>query len=158
MIPFSQFELPTKKYVALNFTEQSSLLLRAWCEYNKFDLSKSYSGENIHPEDFGFHITVFYTNNEIRFKDINSEFEPVSISCSGMDLFGLEKNVPVLKIAMNEQLLVCRKFFEAAGFRDNWNEWKPHVSVSYASASIDGVEVPKFPLYVNKIIIEDQNV
>lgn len=156
MMKFSKFvERSNKKFVGLFLCKESQRLMSEWCKLNNFDITKNYSGEPTN--NFEFHLTVFYTNNEVMAKNEIMNIKKIPIFFDEYDMLGKEKNIPVIKIQPTNVLLKIRKLFENHGFKDEWPSWKPHISLSYNfNGSIKGIPLPNFKIYADTIKIEDQ--
>lgn len=154
---FSQFTIPKRKYVCLKLDKSSVQAMNFWCAENNFDITKNYSGEDT--ATFDFHITVFHSMNAVRLSDAEVNLKPIQFTFSELALFGENQNVPVLKVFPNTNLLKVRSTFEALGLQDKWDGWKPHVSVSYnfngTHSDIQNIKLPVFPVFVDKLIVED---
>lgn len=154
MKTFKEFRA-TKKYVAVIYDEKTQKKLKEWAEDNGFDLSLNYSQEEQKPEDFDFHTTIFFTSNEVDLK--NNEI-PTSGTArvKSMDLFGENNDIPVLLVD-SPDIMFIRQEYEKQGLEDEWPDYKPHISVSYAKEkkSVNGIKVPDFILEFDKIVIKD---
>lgn len=149
-----------KKYVALNFTDTTSRMLRMWCIANGFDLTVKFNGDTIDPNQFDFHTTIFFSDTVHTTKPGTMTIKPFEVKVKGFDMLGVEKNVPVMLVDLDNtpELRTYRDFFERQGYKDSWPEYKPHISLSYAKdrTSLEGVELPMFQIIANTIQIEDQ--
>lgn len=120
-----------KKYVALNLSEKSQISLRNWCLKNGFDLTKKFSGSTIKPEEFDFHITIFFTSNEMSVKNENFKIPPIDIVPEGMKVFGQNKDTPVLIVKKTPGLMKIWQKYKDMGMKSEYSSWVPHISVSY---------------------------
>lgn len=156
MLTFSQFNLLKPKFIGLHLSDESSEKMMLWCNENEFDTTKDY--ERKYTDNFEFHITVFYTSNSVPCRDIDTYFEPIKVEFEKMELFGLNKDVPVLKVKMpNQELIAVRKFYESQGCADQWEMWRPHMTVSYNLLETSKVgNVPNFPVYIDRLVVKDQ--
>lgn len=148
----------SRKYVAVNYDSDTQKNLRDWCHQNGFDLTVSYSGEIKKPEDFVFHTTIFYTSNDVG--DVDAEFPEKmkrKTKAVGFELFGKDKNVPVLIVEKTAGLNLLRTWYEDLGFQDEWPDWKPHISISYAPTLpiIEHLSLPTFDLVYDVVHVED---
>jgi hypothetical protein len=147
-----------RKYVAVIYDDESQQQLRAWCEENGFDLTKSYSGEDQNAEDFEFHTTVSYSVNEVAMKNetlplTHGEAFPVKFK-----LLGDENDIPVLVVS-SPDLNDIRDEYERRGLKDKWPDYIPHISLSYVRKDYDltGVKLPNFTMKFGYLKIEDIN-
>jgi 2'-5' RNA ligase len=147
-----------KKYVAIYYNSSTQERLRTWSERNGFDLSVKYDGSKQNPSNFYFHTTIFYSQNEVdlRNKVIYNEKEDLVIP-TGFDLLGPNKDIVVLKLAYVGELKQLREYYERLGLKDQWDSYKPHISVSYdrKPRNLNDLELPLFSLAFDRIIIED---
>jgi 2'-5' RNA ligase len=150
-----------KKYVALEFTEETQANLLHYVMVNGFDVSKSYSGGNIDPTDFEFHTTVFYTKSTHSSGNTRYQMpESMILKPTGFDLYGETKNIPVLTLKLDKTLKMVREFYETLGYLDSWPDYKPHITLSYnynGKPSLRGMPLPDFDIVVASIKVEDQN-
>jgi len=147
-----------KKFVCLNLDTKSSELMRYWCIIHGFNLEVNFNEEPIPPEKFLFHLTIFFTDNEVEYPDGQELIEPIQLVPDHFELLGENKDVPVIKIKKTLDLLLIRKHFEKSGFKDIWPDWKPHISLSYERKQYDlsGVPLPKFPIWADILSVEKQ--
>jgi hypothetical protein len=142
-----------KKYVAVQYDTATQVKLRQWCIENGYDLTVDIDGSEQRMEDFDFHTTVFFTTNRFRaswrgeFKMLHAPYEAFVV---GFEYLGEEENVPVLKVE-SPNLWAIRDYFEDYGLEDAWDEWKPHISISYAGKHggvlpPEPMTLPIFPL------------
>ena len=160
MIPFSVFsENVKKKFVGLYFTEESTDALRNWALMAGFDLTTKFNGSKQSVLEFDFHTTIFFTNNYVDIANGEYKIEPFTLSLSHFELLGHERNIPVLKInSDNWTLQSLRQGFEEMGFRDEWPEYKPHISLSYnwdGRPRMQNLEVPLIHVVADRIKVED---
>lgn len=161
MRTFAQYlnDLNNKKFVGLFLTAESQAAMQAWCHTQGFDLTKSYSKQDQKPEDFDFHLTVYFTTNEHDTKPGTTQCEPIKLDLDHFELLGVDKNIPVIKIKPGKQLLSIRNTFTKMGYQDAWPEYRPHISLSYeynGSPDIAKLSLPDFDVYADKIVIKDQ--
>lgn len=71
-------------------------------------------------------------------------------------MLGENKDIPVLTIK-SEGLYNLRKYYEGLGLEDQWDEYIPHISVSYKRGPIDenNIVLPDFDVYFEKVVVED---
>lgn len=150
----------SKKYIAVLYDNQTQEKLREWCIQNGFDLSCNYSGEAQDPNDFDFHTTVFYSTNEAdpRRHDGEYKVEQSRVTPVGFKMLGEQQNVPVIQLAVTGYLKHLRDHFKRLGFEDKWDDYIPHISVSYAvdrPVDISSIELPTFPIFFDKLVVRD---
>jgi 2'-5' RNA ligase len=158
MKTFRQFieeKSTSRKYVAIVYDDETQQKLRKWCEENGFDLTKSYSGDDQAPEDFEFHTTIFYSENE---SNIENSITSTSgdVEATGFKLLGENNDIPVLRVRGGD-LDILRRTFEHMGLKDKWPTYIPHISLSYVKKDYDlsGMKVPDFRMNFGELKIED---
>ena len=107
---------------------------------------------------FRFFCLIFYTSNDVG--DVDAEFPEKmkrKTKAVGFELFGKDKNVPVLIVEKTAGLNLLRTWYEFLGFQDEWPDWKPHISLSYAPMlpNIEHLSLPTFDLVYDVVHVED---
>jgi len=159
MISFKQYLSKfNKKYVCVSFTDETNKSLREYALKNGFDLSVKYNDEKQDPNDFKFHMTIIYTSNRLNAPNGNIEISNFNVQPNKLELLGENKNIPVIKIKLDNKLKEIREFFTELGFKDNWPSYKPHISLSYKRQLYDlsKIELPDFPIEINSLTIKNQ--
>lgn len=160
MLGFSEFlSVNKKQYVCLHLCKTSCQYMKDWCQYYNFDISHSYDGDLIKPDEFGFHVTVFQTTNKVPLFQGILDIDPIQIEFDKFEYLGVDKNIPVLRVVKDDKLLAIRRKFEECGMKDEWPNWKPHVSVSYIKKRVydaDKVQLPNFPIYLDRLEMKAQ--
>lgn len=160
MMKFTSYitESMKKKYVAVQYDEDTQIMLRNWCRKNGFSLTTKFDGTEQKEEDFDFHTTIFFTTSEHDLKNGLSDVDVSGkIKAVGFDLLGEDHDIPVLKVE-GEGLRALRKRYEDMGMKDAWPDWKPHISLSYDRQNVPDVrriKPPTFPISFDKIKIDD---
>lgn len=163
MIRFSRYleeSRKVRKYVAVQYDEETQKKLRAWAKENGFDLTKSFSGSDQKEEDFDFHTTIFFTTSVHDMKNETLDQPTKTSRAVGMKYLGPDKDVPVISVD-GDDIRGLRKHYESMGMEDEWPSYQPHISVSYARDNlpdIDKVKLPDFDLKYDKIEIKDASV
>lgn len=160
MKTFNQINKPSKKFVGLFFDQQTNQQLIDWSTKQGFDLQSNYSGEPIDPQDFDFHLTIFFTTSEHTSECGEYFIEPLQLVPTSMGILGSDKQIPVINILLDAKLENIRFHYENIGFQDAWPDYKPHVSVSYkysGTPDITEVRLPDFPLIATRVKIENQD-
>lgn len=159
MMKFKEYvNIPKRKYIAVQYDEMTQDNLRNWCYENGFDLSKGYGGEYQHPVDFDFHTTVFFTTSTHLIENGIFDIGQVFAIPTGMEYLGENKNIPVLKVFSFGIQELRNKFEKQYIMKDQWPQYKPHVSVSYNRENlpdINRVSLPKFQLSATEMKIDD---
>ncbi len=149
-----------KKFVGLDLDQTSQTSLRQWCADNGFDLTTSYSGNPQKAEEFKFHITVFFTTSMHDTTTGTFSIKPFQLNLDHFELLGKDKNIPVIKVTPNDELLKKREMFERMGYKDEWPSYLPHISLSYNKLQIPDIKtlkLPDFKVMVDTINTKDQD-
>lgn len=147
-----------QKYIYAKCNQQTQDNLRKYCLSNGLDLSTKYDKTFQHPSEFVFHTTIIYSSSlhdiiNLKFVDLNYQSTPV-----GFEMFGLEKNVPVLKLQSPDLEHLHQILKQHYKFEETWPEFKPHVTLSYNGSNLNDLnklKLPDFPIVYDEIIIED---
>jgi 2'-5' RNA ligase len=149
--------MSNKKYISAEYDVESQQKLRAWCVRNGFDLSVTYSGNPQKVEEFDFHSTIFYSNNDTIIKNGVVRINPIEVSIDSIALFGDDNDIPVFVIS-SADILNIRKSYADMGVEDDWGgAYTPHISLSYDREfrDVSNLELPNFKPKFDKIIIKD---
>ena len=149
-----------RKYVAVIYNEESQKLLREWCNDNGFDLTRTYGGDIQDETDFDFHTTIFYTTNEVYLRNEAYPIQPPEkVSITGIKMLGENKDIPVLSVS-SKGIDNLRKYYEGLGLEDQWDEYIPHISVSYVRKKVDtsNITLPDFDVYFDKVVVKDAKI
>lgn len=148
------------KYVAVIYDKPTQQNLREWATTNGFDLGYGYSGEPIDPNQYEFHTTVFYTNNPHEQTDPYPGYKLIEKGQSfptQFHLLGENQDVPVIKVEPTGMLATLRQKYERMGYKEKWDSYIPHISISYARKPVDfsKMQLPTFPLMFDYVKAED---
>lgn len=151
-----------RKYIAVEYDSETRQHMKRWCEANGFDLAYGYNGEPRNPNDFDFHTTVFYSINEADPKQPNGKhaLDKSRAVPVGFKLLGENEDIPVIQLAEEGYLKHLRDHFKRLGLRDKWDNYIPHMSLSYSRDKVDfsQLTLPTFSLYFDKLVVEDIEV
>lgn len=150
---------PKRKYISIVYDEETQENLRNYCENNGFDLTVDHDGDEQSPEDFEFHTTVFCSTTEHVIENTEKYFqEEKSVNPEKFEMLGKENDIPVIKVS-GDDLKSLREYYEKEyGMDDEWDEWKPHISLSYSKKNlpdIENINLPDFSLTFKKLKIDD---
>jgi 2'-5' RNA ligase len=147
----------SRKYVAVQYDEESQKKLRDWAELNGFDLSVNYNGEPQDPKEFDFHTTIFYSTNEVNMNNKSDRIDPTEVTITGIKFLGEEEDIPVLTVSLSGGIKNLRKYYENLGLKDQWPSYQPHISLSYAKNKLDvnKIELPNFQPIFDKIVVKE---
>lgn len=160
MMTFKEFvDRPMKKYVAVQYDNDTQNRMRKWATENGFDLTKSFDGSDQDAKDFDFHTTIFFTTTEHSIPNHTKTIAPSgSAKAVGIEFLGINHDVPVLKIQSTMILRLRKHYAETYGMKDQWPEYKPHVSLSYNREQLpdlSSIALPTFELTFNQIKVDD---
>jgi 2'-5' RNA ligase len=147
----------SRKYVAVQYDEESQKKLRDWAELNGFDLSVNYNGEPQDPKEFDFHTTIFYSTNEVNMNNKSDRIDPTEVTIIGIKFLGEEEDIPVLTISLSDGIKNLRTYYENLGLKDQWASYQPHISLSYAKNKLDvsKIKLPNFQPIFDKIVVKE---
>lgn len=147
-----------KKYICVEYSDETQDELRMYCFENGFDLSKSYSGLDKTPTDFKFHTTIFYSTTYHFLKNDIYEIPPFQVWPMEFEMLGQEKNIPVLRVEGPGLLYYRQHYEETVGLQDEWPSYKAHITLSYNKEQLPDLaklKLPDFPLLIDKLKIAD---
>lgn len=153
MIGYKEYSRQVRRmFVCVYFDAQTNKKLMAYAKQHGFDITQSYSGENIRPEDFDFHTTIYYTCS---FHDPYNETKNISfnIDVLNLDKLGEKHDIPVLKVKSAE-LQKYYKEFGKKGFRSTWPTFKPHITLSYKDNNIKNIPLPDFKITAKRLVVK----
>ncbi|QIG70638.1 hypothetical protein EVB91_082 [Rhizobium phage RHph_I1_18] len=146
-----------RKFIGVILTPIASAQLRAWCRFNGFNIEKSFKGKDIKSHEFDFHVTIIYTETYHDTQSGSWKIDPFDLVPIGFEMLGENKDIPAILIDPNTPgLIALRDQYKALGMKDKWPDFKPHISLSYAGGSTDGLKLPDFKLAVNRLTIENK--
>lgn len=154
MISFKEFNLGEKKYVYLTFSDETILNLDEWVLKNNICQTLSYDGE---PGDFKWHVTVIYSNNTSKIKNVSIKLPDLELQFKGFDQLGVNRDIPVALVDADWLQELYKKFINL-GLKSDFPEPKFHISLTYDRVNIDTSLYSEinFPLEVNQLHIEKQ--
>ena len=160
MLGFRDFmeQAPTQKYVAVQYDEDTQRKLRKWAEENGFDLTTKYDGTKQDPKDFDFHTTIFFTTTEHQIPNHYKTIAPGgNAKVVDIQMLGVNNDIPVLKIESPMVLRIREHYKDTYEMKDQWDQYIPHVSVSYSKdlPDVSKVKLPTFELTFNQIKVDD---
>ena len=146
-----------RKYICAVYDKMTQAKLAAWCIENGFDITVGYGGVKQKASDFEFHSTIVYSQSYHAIPNDMIKVKKTLVKPIEMVYLGEKGDIPVIKIsdtalAAHHDLLV--KEFDV---KEKWPDFKPHISVSYVPTDRDlkAIALPRFPIYFDKIKIED---
>lgn len=148
-----------RRIVMLRASWETQEKLREWAKAQGFDLAWSYSGWPQTSWSFDFHVTVVASENEVKLADGFYPIDPLTLTASGYEVLGVDREIPTLAIEANATLSAIRSFFVAThGMKPTFPDFKPHVSLSYKwNGEPPIVEMapalPDFPLVFDALMV-----
>lgn len=148
----------TPKIALLVASSDTDNALRAWALARGFDLTRTHGGREITPDQFDFHVTLLATKNAIRAPETDHLVDALQIEATGFDVLGKADDVPVLRVKASAALKMAREFFvEMYGAEPTFEDFKPHVSLSYkwdGAPALEDLELPTIPLLFDRLIVK----
>lgn len=148
---------PKIAYIAASTDTQYAL--RIWARSLGFDLTRTHGGREITEDMFDFHVTLLATKNPISAPKTDHIVDAMELEASGFGVLGKDDDVPVLKIKADKGLRLARDFFtEVYGAEPTFEDFKPHISLSYnwsGEPALAALELPSFPLLFDRLIVSD---
>jgi hypothetical protein len=138
----SQLSATSKKYIEVQYDEDTQHYLRQYCIDNEFDLSVKFDGKDQSPQMFDFHSTVWYTTNETSINNGTQDVQITDITSQGFALFGPDENILVLEIDSEQIRSIRATLGSEYGLEDEWPDYRPHITVSYSFSG----DLPSVPL------------
>lgn len=140
-------------------SDKTQSSMRSWCKAQGFNISKSYSGKDIKPEDFDFHITIVASKNPVFVPITQHQIQPIKLKPYGFEALGVEQKVPTIRFEPSTPLKILREFYiKTYGIQPTFENFKPHMTVSYSwkgRPKLDKVSLPTFPLIFDQLIVKD---
>lgn len=147
------------RVVMLRASAASQRALRTWCVAAGFSLTASYGGRTVSAEDFDFHVTLLATRSAITLPTGEHEIKPLTVRGSGLAAFGADSDIPALVLPATDALARLRAhFIDTYGATPTYDEFRPHVSLSYAwdgDPALANVAVPPFDITFDRLAIDD---
>lgn len=146
-----------RKVVCLCADHDTQNMLRAFAIDAGFNIATDYDGNPRNADAFDFHVTLVASANEVGLADTQHMIKPVTAQAIGFDVLGVDRRVPVLKLAASDRLSAMRAHFvDTYGIEPTFAEYKPHVSLAYAwdgKPALEDLALPERPLVFNQLKI-----
>ena len=163
-------DLKEGKYIEVVYDEPTQARLAAYCREQGFDCTQTWSGRQVEPEEFGFHTTVWWTTTKHAILNRSKAIQPFRVEPVGFELFGADQNILVMLVKGGDYverpmmdpeydaLLNLRNGFgNIYKMQDEWPDYKPHITLSYAhKGEIPDVPLPDFDMVANVMNIKSQ--
>lgn len=148
---------PTGRYVEARLSDESSRHLKEFTNHHGITQTLTHSG-NLLDREFEFHVTLIFTYDHIPLPlgEIDKTNEPYEIFCQSYEMFGSDKDIPVLKVSSPGLALVRATYEKLYTFKEDY-PWSPHISLSYDKNHVDisSLPVPEFSLFADRIFIKE---
>lgn len=145
-----------RRIIAIEPNAQTQAALLSWAENAGFNLSWSYSGWPQLSEFFDFHLTIAASKNALALDVRGRPIDPITLRATGFTALGEDGRTPCLVIEPSERLVELREFAIAQGIEPTFDDFRPHISLSYkwdGSPSLDSLTVPDIPLVFNYLVV-----
>lgn len=148
------------KIAMLAASHDTQNALRAWAERAGFDLTRAWGDRVITSDQFDFHVTLLATKNPVFIPETDHQIEPIEVEPIGFAALGPDADTPVLSLDASGALALAREFFvETYGAEPTFEDFKPHISLSYnwngdPALDQDEFELPDFPLTFDRLIVK----
>lgn len=149
----AQITPAVKKYIEVQYDEETQDYLRRYCIDNGFDLSIRFNGRPQPIMAFDFHSTVWSTSNEAVISNGTTAVTVDDITPKGFALFGDQQNILVLEIDSEQIRSIRSTIGEQYGLEDEWPDFRPHITLSYLYTDND---LPQVDLPDGDMIIVDK--
>ena len=123
-----------KKYIEVQYSDQSQEYLRDYCAEHAFDLTVKFDGDVQSANAFDFHSTVWYTTNTVLVKNSQQSVDITDIVPTGFALFGEDANILVLEITSVSLSDIRESLGDEYQLQDQWPDYKPHITLCYSFA------------------------
>lgn len=164
LTPFSRWINDNTKFIALNVDEATASQLREVAHQHQLDLSRDYDQHVISPYDFDFHCTVIMGKPDAPIA--NGRFpldSTVHTKVIRPEALGPQKDIPVLIVDANEEMIHVRQLLEEAyQIKSSWPTWIPHISLSYSTKvggerQWTGADISGIPICFTSITVSDSS-
>ena len=150
-----QLEVDMRQYASVVYDDNTQKLLRDWTRSYGIEQTVTYGGRRIDPSEWVFHTTIVYSITDTNIPNGVWKLDaPMSAAVCGIDMYGHNKNVPVLLVDVVGDICHVRDIFIKLGMVDEWPIFSPHVSITYNRVVSPPTTIPDFNLIFDKIRIE----
>lgn len=152
----------TPKIAMLIASPTTQAALRAWALREGFDLTQTHGGRQITDDMFDFHVTLLATANPISAPETDHETNALMLTPTSFDLLGADASTPVITVEADDALNLMRSWFtEVYGAEPTFEEFRPHISLSYnwhGAPALDALNLPDFPLVFDRLVVTEFEV
>jgi hypothetical protein len=149
----------TPKIAMLVASDRTQYAMRIWARAQGFDLTRTHGGRQITEDMFDFHVTLLATANPISAPATDHRIAALEVEAVGFETLGKDADTPVLSLEAGEALQLAREFFvEVYGAEPTFEDFKPHISLSYnwrGVPALSDLELPDFPLIFDRLIVTE---
>lgn len=150
--------MDTAKIAMLAASTETQNALRAYCLAAGFDLTRTHGGREITDDMFDFHVTLMATREPVFIPETDHLIKPIEVAPTGFDVLGVKADTPVLALYATDALAMARNFFlEVYGAEPTFEDFKPHVSLSYdweGEPDLAELDLPTFKLSFDRLIVD----
>ena len=147
-----------QKIVMLKVSKDSDKRLRKYAIKNGFDLTIDYDGNPQKVTDFGFHLTIIASNNEVEIDNQSRAIPPIELTPTKFEVLGVDRMIPTIRVDTNHDLQLLRDYFiKVHDFEPTFADFKPHLSLSYnweGEPKLKELELPKFKITGDKLSVK----
>lgn len=151
-----QLRQKEKKYIAVNYDDETQKKMREFCDEHGFDISIKYDGEKQDPDKFIFHSTIWYTESEHGFNNGTKERQ-IEATPKSFALFGENEDILVIEVESDELTKLHEHLKKRYSMEGKWPDYKPHVTICGGWENGLPSTLPDFNLTGNEIVIESQD-
>lgn len=153
--------LPKRKYICAKLSQESSQRLDQWLSDQGIERTLNYNGLPL-LGPFDFHITLFHSVNRVvlgnsdQLLDASRFSDGIKVTPVDFQMLGYEGDIPVLIVEPSILETIRSTIQQMTGIYDAWDEWKPHISLSYDKNVAElPSELPTFDLVCDRLVISD---
>jgi hypothetical protein len=96
------------------------------------------------------HTTILYSRKPVfGFEPLGDDVPEWEISFAGFDLFGENKDVLVMLLESPDLVLHHKELMDEYKASWDWDEYQPHITLSYSAADFD---IDELPTYIGPLI------
>lgn len=151
--------MDTAKIAMLAASTETQAAMRSYCLGAGFDLTHTFGGREITDDMFDFHVTLMATKEPVFIPVTDHVIQAIEVTPTGFEVLGKDEDTPVISLDAAGALQLARDFFlDVYGAEPTFEDFKPHVSLSYnwsGSPALDEIELPSFPLLFDRLIVTE---
>jgi hypothetical protein len=133
----------TETFVSLIPDNDTIKKLQIYCIENHIPQTKDYSGNELQ-NDFDYHLTLYFCEDDNLLREETVNIRPITLDILSIEFLGENKDIPVLKLKMTDELNSYVTAGIKAGLSSKFLEFLPHVSLSYDKNVLENLQMPFF--------------